>query len=41
MVWCDLCEKGTHLSRVIMPEGAKYITYEEAEKVELPTFELE
>ena len=40
-VWCDSCKKGTHISRVELPEGAKYITFEDAEKVELPTFELE
>ncbi len=37
-VWCNECENGIYVSRVKIPPNAKFVTFEDAKTMKLPSY---
>jgi len=39
-IWCNKCKKGIYISRVKIPDNAKFVSFEDSGNVELPSYEF-
>ena len=39
-IWCNECKKGIYISRVKIPKNVRVVSFEESNKMKLPSYEL-